>query len=130
MAAAEGVVVLEAARLGPLLGLTSVLLLRERKLVREFVATAALRCGGRAGEASREESELEDEGGPDTLRPRAPATVLGGIDAGAAAASVEGFGLASAGVSWAGAASAGSADSRTPEMEWKPSAVEVMIWDD
>jgi hypothetical protein len=55
--------------LAPRLGLTSVLLLRERKADLALVPVdAALRCwGGRAGEASREDS---GEGEPDTLKPR------------------------------------------------------------
>ena len=109
MAAAEGVLVLEPARLGPLLGLTSVLLLRERKPVLEFVpGGAAERWFAGAGDASRDESgELADEEGPDTLRERAPASCGCRID---------GFGV-----------DAGSADSSMPVMDWKPSSAVVVV---
>lgn len=81
--AAEGTVVLEPGRLGPLLGLTSVLLLRERRAdlgrgpaaaaAAAAVVAAAVRCGGRAGECSRDDSgEFVAEGSPDRLSERAP----------------------------------------------------------
>jgi hypothetical protein len=59
-----------AVELLPRLGLTSMLLLRERKPALAFVPDdAAARCWwGRAGEASREDSG--DEGEPDTLSAR------------------------------------------------------------
>lgn len=62
--------VVELARLGPRLGLTSVLHLHERKPDLASVPEAvAARCWcGRAGDASREDSG--DEGEPDTLRER------------------------------------------------------------
>lgn len=77
MAAAEGTVVLGPARLGPLFGLTSVLLLRERRPGLETGAVdAGVRCGGRAGEVSREESgEFAVDGEPDTFSERVPLSV-------------------------------------------------------
>lgn len=65
--------------LGPRLGLTSVLLLRERSadcdceraLDPGGAAAAALRCRLRAGEASRElRAELAGDGDPDTFNER------------------------------------------------------------
>lgn len=142
--AAEGVLALEAAglgtRLGTRLGLTSALVLRERKPdLAAFAGGAAGRWGGRAGEASREESgDVADEGEPDTLSERAPSS--GGLRRGAGAPSA-GAGAA-AGPFWAcseglsrgvvGAAAgvavgveadeveadAGSADSTTPASDW------------
>lgn len=114
MAAADGVVELAAGRPGTLLGLTSVLLLREGNFDLAFVA-GFVRWGGRAGEASLEECEFVDEGGPDTLRGRAPGSVLCGMAAGVSWAADLDF--ESAGGSWGTEPSAGSADSRTPEME-------------
>jgi hypothetical protein len=61
----------ELARLAFLLGLASMLLLRERKPDRVAVVpvdAAAGRACGRAGDASREDSG--DDGEPDTLRER------------------------------------------------------------
>lgn len=135
---AEGILEVEAARLGCRLGLTSVLLLRERKPGLVFVpGVAAVRWGGRAGEASREDSgEVAEEGEPETLSERAPDRAGCRIDAGDAESD------AAAGPFWlwlvgAGACcevpvagvDAGSADSRTPVRDWKPSAslVEVML---
>lgn len=72
---AEGI--LDTVPVGPRLGLTSALLLRERKPGLAFVpvalATAAVRWGGGAGEASREDrGELAEDGEPDPFNERAP----------------------------------------------------------
>ena len=67
MAAAEGVVVEGPTRLGPLLGLGSALVMRDRTPVLLFVPeVAAGRAWGRAGDASREErGDVADEEGPE-----------------------------------------------------------------
>lgn len=67
MAVAEGVLVEGPARLDPLLGLASALLMRDRTPVLLFVPNgAADRASGRAGEASREErGDVADEEGPE-----------------------------------------------------------------
>lgn len=74
MAAAEGTVVLEPARPGPLFGLTSVLLFFERSPGLACDPDGpVVRRGGRAGEVSREESgELAVDGEPDTFSDRPP----------------------------------------------------------
>jgi hypothetical protein len=77
MAAAEGTVLPEAAKLAPRLGLTSVLFCRERRP--DFVMEPVLpmpgwRGGGRAGELSREESgEAGFEGAAERFSGRDPA---------------------------------------------------------
>jgi hypothetical protein len=56
MAAAEGMVALEPAKLGPLLGLTSVLLLRDRSPdLGSATGGPGWRCDGRVGDVSRED---------------------------------------------------------------------------
>jgi len=74
MAAAEGMVVLEPARLGPLFGETSVLLLRDRRPdLGKVPEELAWRCDGRAGEVSREDcGEFALDGDRDTFSERAP----------------------------------------------------------
>ena len=63
-------------RPGPRFGDTSVLLLRDRRPVLGSCPAGAdvcVRCGGRAGDVSREESgELAVEGEPEAFRLRAP----------------------------------------------------------
>lgn len=147
MAAAEGTVALEPARLGPppLLGLTSALLLRERSpgLVR---GTACGRLVWREGDVSREDmGEFAADGELDALRDRGPLSVFwrrGTRDPLSEAAD----GLLVLEESWveamevlAGAGEAvvaavvvvevvdGSALSTTPAMDWKESASEVML---
>jgi hypothetical protein len=74
MAAAEG----ELLELGPRLGLTSVLCVRERRPARWFEAPGAVvRWCGRAGEASREDKGDFGDGEADALGARAPASVFG-----------------------------------------------------
>lgn len=74
MAAAEGTVVLEPARLGPLLGLTSVLLLRERSVdLGRGPDGGCWRWGGRAGDVSREDmGEFAVDGEPEAFSEREP----------------------------------------------------------
>jgi hypothetical protein len=70
MAAAEGTVVLGPARLDALLGLTSVLLLRDSRSALDMDSgpEPVLRLGGRAGEVSREVcGEAAADGEPATL---------------------------------------------------------------
>lgn len=130
--AAEGVLALDPARLGARLGLMSVLLLRERKPDLLVVpAGPVVRWGGRAGEASREESgEVAEVGEADLFNARAPASTWCRVGAAgplsAAAAGV--FWVAEVDVSAEGADGAGawcevgvdegSADSMTPVMDW------------
>lgn len=130
--AAEGVLALDPARLGARLGLMSVLLLRERKPDLVVVAaTAPVRWGGRAGDASREDSgEVAEDGEPDFFSARVPASAWCRAEAAGplseAAADVVGslaVGVSAAGVGAAGAGcvagvDAGSADSMTPAMDW------------
>jgi hypothetical protein len=76
MAAAEGTVAAGPDRLGPRFGLTSVLLLRDRRPDLGSGPDTALRAGGRAGEVSREDNgEAAVDGEPDTLSERAPLSV-------------------------------------------------------
>jgi hypothetical protein len=140
MAAAEGIVALGAGKLGPLFGLTSVLLLRDRRPDLGSGPDVALRTGGRAGEVSREDSgEAVVDGEPDTLSERAPLSVWermgAGPDALSAAAGVDAGVDAGAGafvvvgvveVEVEGEAvvlAAGSADSAAPVRERKPGSV-------
>lgn len=142
MAAAEGTVVLGPARLGPLFGLTSALLLRDRRPdLGGGPDEAALRWGGRAGDVSREDSgELAVDGEPDTFNERAPLSVWCrmGTGAGPLSAVAAGEGVGAAGLLAADSRAdvggvvvdAGSADSGTPVMERKePSLESVMMAD-
>lgn len=75
MAAAEGTVAFEPARLGPRFGLTSVLLLRERRPRCCCEDDDGWRWGARAGDVSRDECgdrEFAVEGEPDTFFAREP----------------------------------------------------------
>lgn len=144
MAAAEGTVVLGPGTLEPRLGLTSVLLFRDRRSLFGRGAEPVVRFGGRAGEASREErGEAVVDVEPDTLSfwgRMGPAADAGaaGAGAGADALDVEAVGVAEAevegvvsavegavaveGVAAAAGSGSGSADSGAPVMERKASS--------
>lgn len=136
MAAAEGTVAGGPGRLGPLFGLTSVLLLRDRRPALGSGPDTALRAGGRDGEVSREDNgEAAVDGEPDTLSERAPLSVWdrSGADpdalsaaAGACAdAGAGAFEAAAAGVVVVGEVLEGSADSAAPVTERKPEPASV-----
>jgi hypothetical protein len=135
IAAAEGTVVLEPARLGPRLGDTSVLLLRERRPVLERAAEElGWRVCWRTGEVSRDDSgELAVEGEPDTLSERRACCRIVDDAAGPPSdAEAGGWGLF---VGWGMEAccdevfAAGSADSAAPVMERKVDEDESSAWE-
>jgi hypothetical protein len=128
MAAAEGTVALGPARLGPLLGLTSALFLRDRRSDLASGPEPALRLGGRAGDVSREDcGEAAVDGEPATFSDDCgPVGVWCGMDPepepepeplsdGAACAWAEAVGVVVVVV--VDGLDAGSADSTTPVME-------------
>jgi hypothetical protein len=149
MAAAEGTVALEPARLGPLFGLTSVLLLRESRPVLESAPEdPCWRCGGRAGDVSREDmGEFAVEGEPDTFSEREPLRVWCRIDGTAPLSDAEaeregealgrarfvedcGGGSCEAAMEACDAETAlaaGSANSGEPVRERKESSLEIMM---
>ena len=145
MEAAEGTVALGPGRLGPLLGLTSVLLLRDRRSDLAPGPKDVLRLGGRAGEVSREDcGEAVVDGEPDTFSDRTPLSVWGrmgpepgalsaaaGVDAGAGALEAVGVVEVEDEVELAvGVLAAGSADSAAPVTERKPASLSSVIVDD
>lgn len=139
MAAAEGTVVLGPARLGPLFGETSVLLLRERRPdLGRVPEEPAWRCDGRAGEVSREDcGELAFDGEPDTFRERAPFRLwcrIGAVgavgalsDAGAGAGAGGGARCVEDSRVAVGEVWGGVVDSAWPEMERKASSAVSVV---
>lgn len=137
IAAAEGTVVPGPARLGPLLGLTSVLLFLD--LSPDFGSGPDGPCclnGGLAGELSLEDmGEFAVDGEPEMARDRGPLSAWGLIcaggpfsdaDVGGCALFVEVVPAEAAFWTWP-LLGAGSADSSWPVMERKSSSLVVMM---
>jgi hypothetical protein len=137
IAAADGIVVLDPARLGPLLGLTSVLLFLD--LSPDFGrGPDALCClsGGLAGELSLEDiGEFAVDGEPEMVRERGPLGAwdlicaegsFSEVDVGGCALFVEVVSAEAAFWTWP-LLGAGSADSNCPVIERKPFSLVVMM---
>jgi hypothetical protein len=123
MAAAEG----ELLELGPRLGLTSVLCVRERRPARWFEAPGAVvRWCGRAGEASREDKGDFGDGEADALGARAPASVFGCFIGADEAVGVL-WGAAVGAAAWSVGDTEGSADSSVPVMERKSASLAALM---
>lgn len=137
IAAADGIVVLDPARLGPLLGLTSVLLFLD--LSPDFGrGPDALCClsGGLAGELSLEDiGEFAVDGEPEMVRERGPLSAwdlicaegsFSEVDVGGCALFVEVVPAEAAFWTWS-LLEAGSADSNCPVIERKSFSLVVMM---